>query len=126
VSSDRALVRNAADPRQVKAGARLSRRRQAYIEGLHRAMLETPLGRAFIADLLERAGIYNSIWHPSAEIHYLSGRQDFGHELRLRCLAVDVENFMLLEREARDRVKREETETEAGRTPAATEEGGNR
>lgn len=113
------MVRNAADPQQVKRAARKEQdaatRRLENLVGV----MSTEIGRAVMWDLLERAGVFRSIWHPSAEIHYRAGRQDYGHELQALILEADEDLYDLMAREARARAKRAANETDAAHTPRA-------
>lgn len=95
----RVLVRNAADPKQVKFAEQVERRRaQRFFDAMH-AVMDTPEGRIVMATLIRRAGVYRSIWHPSSEIHYNAGRQDYGHELMADLVAVDEQLYQVMERE---------------------------
>jgi hypothetical protein len=46
-----------------------------------RRILETDFGRRYVWHLLEEAKVFESVWDPSARIHYNAGKQDFGHML---------------------------------------------
>lgn len=117
--NDRAQVRNAADPQQVRRAERKERDAAAQVQAAMRAVMATVDGRMVMWDLLERAGVFRSIWHPSAEIHYRAGRQDYGHELQAVILAADEDLYDTMTREARARVKRANNETDAAHTPRA-------
>lgn len=117
-----ALTGNAADPRQVKDAARLERQRAERRRGHLAAVMATYEGRAFCWDQLELAGIYRSIWDNSARIHYNAGRQDYGHELLAAMIDVSEEHYELMEREARERNKRDRDATQAARMPRAEQE----
>lgn len=119
--ADRAAVQNAADPAQVRRAGRKDRddAEQRRVR-LHAVML-TPLGRAAMWDLLELAGVFRSIYHASALIHYNAGRQDFGHELMAKLLEVDEDLYIVMEQEARQRKRRDQAALEAAHTPPATE-----
>jgi len=112
-----AEVRNAADPQQVRRAGRRDRDRHARELEWVRAVLAHGDGRAMVWTLLERAGIFRSVWHTSAMIHYNAGRQDFGHELMALVIEADEEGFELMQREARTRARRERLENEAAHTP---------
>ena len=115
-----AAVRNAADPKQVKFGERLERRRQERYYGALGAVLNTVEGRIVVASLLRRAGVYRSVWHPSAEIHYNAGRQDYGHELMADIIDVSETAWQTMEREQWAWAKAQEREIAAQHTPRAT------
>lgn len=124
-STDRADVRNAADEKQVSRAARKDRRKDAQRLAMTLAVLGTPEGRAFCWELLEKARVFESIWHPSAAIHYNAGRQDFGHELMADLIKADERLYLQMETEARGRARRENAETDAAHTPAADTGAGN-
>lgn len=105
---DRDLTRNAADAGDVKRAGRRERERERQWVLAYRAVLATSEGRHLVADLLERAGIFESIWTPVSEaLHYAVGRQAFGLELRARCVFADPAMFEQLEREHRARLRSE-------------------
>lgn len=110
---NRSLVRNAADPKQVKRAERKAREaREKYLLALQ-TVLQTYEGRRVFWELLSTAGVFRSIWHPSAEIHYNAGRQDFGHELMADCIEADEVSFAQMQQDARDRTRQENRETDA-------------
>jgi hypothetical protein len=119
--AERALVRNVADPQQVAYGKRKEKEREARSLDALRAVLRTPAGRIVVWDLLTRAGIFRSIWDPSAKVHYNAGRQDFGHELLASCLEADAEAYQLMEREMRAWQRGQDRETAAVQTPRAVD-----
>lgn len=120
----RDLVRNAADPDQVKRAERRERKLEELFRAALVATLATEAGRAVCWGLLERAGVYRSIWTPNAEIHYRAGRQDFGHELMALILAADEDLYLTMEREARSRKRKDNAETDAAHTPASDQGAG--
>lgn len=120
--TDRAAVRNAADPVQVRRAGKKDQDKGELFRAALVAVMGTVPGRAFVWGLLERAGVYQSIWSPNAEIHYRAGRQDYGHELMADVLAADEELFLQMEREARGRVKKDNAEIDAAATPASDQE----
>lgn len=74
-------VRNAADPSQVKrAGENEKLVREQELSDLN-AVLSTAEGKRLMWRLLSECGTFESIWEPSAKIHYLAGKQDVGHFL---------------------------------------------
>jgi len=121
MAEPRAQVRNAADPKQIKRAERKDRERAELFRAALKATLETPAGRVVFWELLRLARVYESIWHPSAEIHYLAGRQDYGHELMALLIEADDELFALMETEARARAKRDDRATDAAHTASAEE-----
>jgi hypothetical protein len=121
MAQQRALVRNAADPQQVRFAERKEKERAGRFLDALAAILRTPAGRIVVWELLVRARIFGSIWDPSAKIHYNAGRQDFGHELLASCLDADDEAYQLMEREMRAWQRGQDRETAAIQTPAAAQ-----
>lgn len=75
------LVTRASDPGQVTR----SQQSEKYIRESQKKDLEkvvdTPEGRRVLWGILEHCSTFQSIWHPSALIHYNAGKQDVGHFL---------------------------------------------
>lgn len=117
----RNLQGNAADPQQVKYAARKEAQRAARFLDALRSVLRMPEGRIVCWELLARAGVFRSIWDPSARIHYNAGKQDYGHELLGVLLEADEVLYVLMEREARAYVRQGATEAAAVQTAAAEE-----
>lgn len=92
---------------------RKARRLARELRDATRAVLSTPAGRQVLAAIVEQAGVHHSIWTASAEIHYRAGRQDFGHELMAQLLEADEDLYETMEREKRDRVRRDRAEDAA-------------
>ena len=44
--------------------------------------------------------MFSSIWRQSAEIHYLAGKQDIGHEIQANIVRVCPDLYLLMQREA--------------------------
>lgn len=119
MSEPRALVKNAADPNQVRNAERMEKRRQRDRIAALQATLQTQAGRAALMDILEDCGVFRSIWSPSAQIHYNAGQQDVGHQLQARIIEASEEHYELMEREARARRKQRANETDAAHTARA-------
>lgn len=125
-AEDRVDVRNAADRKQVGRAGKRSDHRQRELEGAYVDVLNTESGRRVMWDLLERCGVYRSVWEPSAKIHYNAGRQDMGHELMALLARTDVQLYLKMEHEARVRDARDDSEREAyhiGRRELESERG---
>lgn len=117
----RAEVKNAADPKQVQRAQGRVNRREALRMALYKTVMQSVEGRAVMWDVLETCGVYRSIWHPSAAIHYNAGKQDLGHELQAMLLEVSEDLYDLMAREARARARSQARETDAAHTPSAAE-----
>lgn len=122
--TDRALVRNAADPQQVTRAARKVKDRHARFALALKAVLGTVDGRLVVAELLERAGLYQSVYdHSGSAMYFKEGRRNFGLELQAACVDADEDAFDLGERERRARRRHEDRETDAAHTPRADAQG---
>lgn len=75
------LVTNAGDPRQVRRAGQAERLRRTDELNDLREVLSNVAGRRFIWRLMERCKTFESVWHPSALVHYQAGEQDVGHWL---------------------------------------------
>lgn len=111
-----ASVRNAGDISDVRRADRAAKRARDRELDVTRAVLATVEGREFLRNWLEALGVFRSIWRPNAEIHFLAGRQDVGHELMALLSEADEAAYLQMETEARARRKRTDIETEAGHT----------
>jgi hypothetical protein len=115
-------VRNAADPRQVRLGEQIDRRRRERFERSLASVLSTAEGRVVLAALVRRAGVYQSPFNQHGGIQSFNiGRQDYGHELMADLIRVSPEAWQLLEREAWDWEKSIERDIDAGHTTRAGE-----
>ena len=109
------LVQNAADRPQVqRAKRRVQDARFGELSDL-RAVLAQPEGRRVLWRLLEHCSVFESIWDPSVRIHVNAGRQDVGHWLMAEIERADDEALFRLMVEAKQRAKRADAETQAGR-----------
>lgn len=114
MAHDRALVRNAADKEQVSRASRKVRDREGMLDASLRAVLAHPAGRHVFADLLERAGLYQSTFHPNVGQMCLNeGRRQFGLELLALLTDADATLYDLLEAERRARHAADDRETDA-------------
>lgn len=119
MSDQRAHVRNAADPQQVRRAARKEKQLEERFTNALRDIMGTPSGRLVMWELLSRAGVYRSIWVMTAEIHYRAGQQDFGHMIQAEILKAGEDGYELMAREARLRAQREANETDAAHVSRA-------
>lgn len=98
---DKALVKNAADPKQVKeAKQKELRGRERDLNDLALVM-STREGRRFLWRLLSHCKTFGSVWHGSAMIHYNSGMQDVGHYIMADINDVNPELFLMMIKENR-------------------------
>lgn len=119
-ATDRALVRNAADPEQVKHARRKEKDQAGRFLDALRAVLATVEGRIVCHEWTARAGVYHSMGIRSGdELQYFVGQQDFGRRMIADCNAADDDLYELMEREHRAFLKRENAETDAVHTARA-------
>lgn len=123
MADPRPLQKSASDPEQVQRAGRVVKGREGAFLLALRDVLDHETGRLVLYELIQRAGVYRSIWRMSAEIHYLAGRQDLGHELMASCYEASEDLYQLMEREARLRQTREDRGTVAAHTPKAGTDG---
>jgi len=110
----RDLQRNAADPQQVKFAERKARQAEEVFSVCLKAVMTTGEGRLVMWGLLERAGIYRSVFDAQgSRVYYNAGRQDFGHELLAMLIEQTPEAYLLMESEARRRAAQTGREAEA-------------
>ena len=118
-------VTNAADPRQVRGAKSRERDRELRYLGALRQVLETPAGRLVFGELerglIARAGVYQSGWDPSARIHFLAGRRDFGLEILALVTQAGEDLYLQMETEMRALRARDARETSAAHTARAEE-----
>lgn len=108
-----ALVKNAADKRQVDAAGRAQKRREADELADLRVMLSTPEGRRVAWRVLAYCKTFSDIWDASSRIHFNAGQQNVGHWLLAEINAADEEKFFEMMRENKAREKREQEVAEA-------------
>ena len=98
--TNESLVKNAADEQQVaKAAEKEKIGEELAIDDLRR-ILSTDYGRRFLWRLLIKASVFESIWRPSAEIHHLAGKQDFGHFIMAKIIEANSEAYFTMMRES--------------------------
>lgn len=122
---ERALTRNAADPKAVKDAQRLANRRRDRFRVDLKAALEQPATRAVLWALIGRAGVYESTFHRDPYVMAsLAGQQTFGQTILADIIDVDDDAYLLMEREARDRDARDRADEDAAATPSAERKDG--
>lgn len=82
-------------------------------------IMSHPAGRAVMWDLLCKASVFSSIFHPSgSQLYYNAGRQDFGHELQAELVRFK-RLYLAMESEGRERAEQWEERMNADNMPAA-------
>ena len=96
---EKVLVKNAADPGQVKeAKQKELRGREREVNDV-RSILNTREGRRFMWKMLGHCRVFESIWHGSAQIHYNAGMQDVGHFILAEITEASPEAYLLMMKE---------------------------
>ena len=118
---EQALVKNAADPKQVRnAGRKEKQARERELADLI-ALLETEPGRRFVWRVLGYCKLFSDVWDASSRIHFNAGMQHVGHWLLGEVTAANEEAFFLMMRENQARQRAELAEAEATQTKRAEE-----
>lgn len=100
--SEKSLVKNAADPDQVKEATNKERRQREQELNDIRHLLQTRQGRRFLWRMLSRCNCFSTIWEPSAKIHFNAGVQDVGFFLLGEITAANEDAFLLMMKEAKE------------------------
>lgn len=99
----RALTKSASDPAAQRIARQVEKtNRWMELEDV-RAVISTPNGRRFIWRLLQECHVFDSIWEPSARIHYWAGQQDIGHFLQREIEAAKPEVMWMMAKESREK-----------------------
>jgi hypothetical protein len=101
--SDRLLVANAADPKQVKRGKQTERWRMEREENDLRAILDTLTGRRVVWKLLCDAGVFRAMYEMSEfERGVQEGKRRLGLELMTAIQRIDSTLYHRMAKEAHD------------------------
>lgn len=98
------ITNAASKPQQREAGRKIRDAAQGEDEDLL-ALLAMVQGRRFLWRMLKHCRVTESIWHPSALIHYNSGVQDVGHFILAEIVRVRPESYLQMMQEAQERAK---------------------
>lgn len=124
---DHALVKNAADPRQVKWAARKEKQREAEFIASVEAVMKTLEGRRVFGELLERAGLYKSSYdHSGSTTYFNEGRRNFGLEIQASLVQASEDLYIEMEREMRAMnraIEREAIAVQSGAAPEGASNG---
>ena len=96
---DKSLVKNAADPKQVKAAKQKEKSKEEQFLIDIQDIMKLPAGRRFMWEILGECKTFGSVWESSARIHYNSGRQDLGHWLMAQLNEADEGLFLEMMKE---------------------------
>lgn len=101
MAEERSLVKNAADEKQVKGAAEKEKRgRDRELDDLA-FILNDIRGRRAMWRVLGYCKAFESIWEPSAKIHYNAGQQDVGHFLLNDLMEASEDLYLLMAKEAK-------------------------
>jgi hypothetical protein len=115
----RPLVDNGADPEQLRRANRTVTRRDSVLVESIRVVMRTPAGRFVMHTVLDDALVDGTSFHPSgSQMYFNEGKRKLGVEWRDKLIAADEANYELMQREARERARRLDSQL----PPAATEE----
>lgn len=93
---------NAGDEEQVSKAKRNDKtKRDQEISDL-RFMLQTIQGRRFVWRLIGHCKVFETVWSPSAAIHYNSGQQDVGHFIMAELLAANENALLQMMKESKE------------------------
>jgi len=119
MARDRSFQRNAGDQKQVAFAERKAKQAENRYRSALANVMRTAEGRVVMSTLIRRAGVFRTIWDPSAKIHFNAGRQDYGLELLADVTDADEAMYQLMERETRAYDRGIDAEAEAVQTPSA-------
>ena len=118
----RPLQTNTSDRQQVKRAGRVEQRRHERILNSVRETMQSPASRLLFWHLLDEFSVYHSVFDHSGSIMYFNeGQRNAGLRIRALLLEADEAAYELMEREARERAKRDDRELEAAATPSSTQ-----
>lgn len=124
MADERALQKNAADPKQRAFSARAEKRREERRANMYRAALGSQPGRFVLADLIVRAGAFKSPWNSHGGVQSCNiGRMEVGLELNEFLKRLDVANYRMMWAEWDAIEDRDNRETDAAHTASASTEG---
>lgn len=111
--NERAMVGNAADREQIRRADRKARTRREQERRDLAGVLKTEPGRRVMWRFLRHCRVLQSIWEPSAKIHYNAGMQDVGHWLMAEIEQAEPEALATMRMEALRAEMQESKESEA-------------
>lgn len=103
MAEQRALVRNASDPKQVKSAGDKAKFAQEQADNRLRAMMDTYDRRWWMWDHLGTFGIYDGHEEYSAKIYGMQGQRALGVRLLANLIRVCPDEYLLMQRENMDR-----------------------
>lgn len=117
---DRALVRNAADRKQVGIAAKREKDDRELELADVRAVLSTVEGRRFLWRVMAHCRVFGSVFDPQAtQIAFNAGRQDVGHYLMSEVTTADEQRLLEMMNESQARERSRNRVVDATHTPSA-------
>lgn len=95
------LVKNAADESQVRGADKKQKNRHLRDIVDLKEILSLPAGRRVIWRLLVKCKTFETVWHPSALIHYNAGQQDLGHFILGEVMEAKPEAYLQMSAESK-------------------------
>ena len=96
---EKSLVKNAASEKQVKKAEKKEYSvREKELNDLKK-VLNTTEGRRVFWRLMDHCRVFETVWEPSAKIHYNSGKQDVGHFIMGEIVEADEKYLMEMMKE---------------------------
>lgn len=120
--NERAAVKNAADVEQVRGAARRDKSDAERRRDLVEQQLSTPVGREFVWRELERHGIYDRIQGALEQVYLDLGQRNAGIDLMVEVMREHPEAYLLMHREAVERLTQRQRVLDAAHTTARTEQ----
>lgn len=123
MAEPRAQVRNASSERQIRRADRKAKELDDRKVDAMRQVLAMPVGRRLVWELLRMSRIYERVWDPDPlKMAFNAGQQDYGQDLLDLCLEANTDLYMVMEREARAWMRREDRDTDASHAASAENE----
>lgn len=100
MQTERAMVKNAADPKQIKKARELSKAMEHKKEDDLKFILSSPHGRKFLWDLLGWCGLYASPENARGdETQRAIGRQNVARKILSDIVSADESSWILMQQE---------------------------
>lgn len=120
--SDRPLVQNAGDPRQVKNASRKEKQAREQEIADVAAVMSTEAGRRLLWRLLGYCGVFREVFAESPHrTAFNAGVRNVGVFVQAEIVEADETAFFLMIRESRERQRKQGEEAEAIRTTSSEE-----
>lgn len=98
-----ALVKNSADPAQVRAAGQKEKFRERSSEDDWHNVLNTAAGRRVVWEVLEQCGLLNCAYRPDSETQFYAGRKSIGAWVVTKVTASNKEALYQMSKESEER-----------------------